>query len=153
MEVGKRVVNNSIITAGDPVEVHKIFLDRIWRRGGLPPMFSWMEPFRTVSEAIDEAGTGAAREVPGKVIEKVTAAELGNYIEYTLAQNYSIPVSYHSARITFEKVDDNQTKVTWKISFTPRFFTGPILSMFFNFFFSKINLPQLDKECRRKLLK
>ena len=118
---GTNTVKFEVLVHQDPIEAHKIFLEKTWWRGGLPvPAIPYVTGTYVVQKANDEAGTGGVREVPLFLQERILKAELGKYIEYTVERRVWFPVTSHLGLVSFHQAGPGATRVVWEINFTPK---------------------------------
>jgi nucleoside-diphosphate-sugar epimerase len=137
MDKGTETYETEYLIPLDPIPCHKLFLKRAWWEGGFDWTIDWCRTFMPVyriDEPKDEAGTGATREVPLGLQEHVLSAKLGEYIEYTLLakHRFLFPSSHHRGRVEFHQAGPGNTRILWKINYTPYFYAFTYLWFFFN---------------------
>eukprot|EP00730_Choanoeca_flexa_P001404 TRINITY_DN10619_c0_g2_i7.p1 TRINITY_DN10619_c0_g2~~TRINITY_DN10619_c0_g2_i7.p1 ORF type:complete len:139 (+),score=10.29 TRINITY_DN10619_c0_g2_i7:287-703(+) len=106
------------------------WLQYIWREGG------GMGKPRIINDG-DADGVGMQRRVPGAIVEEITALERFRCIEYTIAKG-PFPCSTHTAKVTFEPLQNDATKVTWQCTITPYWGFGWFVSWLVPFVFARM---------------
>lgn len=99
-----RIVYVSRKMPGSPVDVYEAYVRHCWRANN------------TILEEGDDLLVGNTRRLGGVVIERITDAQPGMYLEYTVDSFKSFLKSYKS-RVEFIQEDGGITKVRWRSEF------------------------------------
>jgi len=105
----------------DAVQAHKSIVQRVWWDGGFPSIMYPIVASKHVKEATDDAGTHSIRGVPLGVLEEVTEAKLGEYINYSLKRMsfMALMLKKHRGRISLFPAGPGATRVVWEVLYTP----------------------------------
>jgi len=102
----------SIVVEANSTLVHQRFIECIWKRGG-----GLLFTPKILREG-DEWGQGLVRDPGGfGMIEVVTRVDKGRILEYCIPQG--LPISTHWGIVNFEQLEENVTKITWVMHYTP----------------------------------
>ena len=99
--MAKRVIDIYRNVRGNPVDVYAAYIEHCWIGNN------------TILEQGDDMHVGSTRRIAGVVIERITDAQPGIYLEYTV-DSFKATLKDYRSRVEFSAVDGGKTKVRWR---------------------------------------